>query len=173
MYRIKLQSALFISLLVAMIVAMIGCASSTPKQTTLSFSTSGQEEESGGISVTFSPELARSALEAALGSKLDCKGELDPEVRSVLTALQRKGRSGKVTRRDDDGRLVARRRGSSLRLQLEDHGGSSIKATMPWAVAECLLGRSMTLAEALGHGKQKIELTITGEDGDSFSVQLD
>ena len=163
--RLRCSAALICALLLA-----TACASSRkPAQPTLTISTG----DSSSISFTFSPELARAALEGALGTRLDCNGELDPEVASVLRSLQR-DRSGRVSRRDGDGRLVARRRGNTLRLQLEGRASEgAIEATMPWAVAECLLGRDMTLAEALGHGKQRIMVKVTGENGESFEVSLD
>jgi len=156
----------------AVLLLATACASSKPKQPTLSI-TSGEGEDSSNLSITLSSDLARSALEAALGTKLDCKGELDPDVAAVLGSLQQKGRSGRVTRQYDDGRLVARRRGSTLHLEFESRDDDGkLEAVMPWAVAECLLGRSMTLADALGHGKQTIKVKLTGEDGESFEVRL-
>jgi hypothetical protein len=123
--------------------------------------------------------MARSALEEALGTKLDCQGELDPEMNELLTTLQRRGRRGRVTLKDEDGRIVASRRvasrrGASLRLLIKESGSKGkIEASMPWAVAECLLGRSMSLDQALDHGRQPITVKITGENGRSFEVRLD
>ena len=41
---------------------------------------------------------------------------------------------------------------------------------MPWAVAECLLGRKTTVDEAI---RSSIKVKVTNEDGGSFSFRLD
>ena len=46
---------------------------------------------------------------------------------------------------------------------------------MPWAVAECLLGREATLRPALARsgGRPTLEVRIAGKDGGRFRASLE
>jgi hypothetical protein len=160
---------LLAALLILLTVAS-GCRSWRQQDNEPAVVTSG----SNSVSLSFSTELARSTLEGLLGKKLECTGELDPEVSKLLHILKRQGRLGRAILDVEDGRLVASRQGSTFRLQYQKTlSVEKLDATMPWAVAECLLGRSMTLDEALDYGRQPIKVKITGADGHTFEVRID
>jgi hypothetical protein len=149
---------------VALILLVAGC-SSAPRRETRSI-TIAETSGGNGVTVAVSEGLARSLVEGAIGTKLDCSSDLEPEFESLLRELDRGSRA---TLRDGDTIVRARRRGHSLRLDIRtgDHEGS-IEALLPWAFAECLLGRSTTL----GDRSFPIRLTVTGEGGGVFEFTI-
>lgn len=149
---------------VAMLAAVAcGCASSEPR--------SDVELEVGGdeIRLEISEAVARSAVEGILGSRLECDGEIDDGLREVLTELDRGGARSRATRRDGETTLDARRRGGRLDLELWGEGPGKIEASMPWAVAECLLGRTTAVERAVS---SSIKVKVSNPDGRNFSFKI-
>lgn len=149
---------------VAMLAAVAcGCASSEPR--------SDVELEVGGdeIRLEISEAVARAAVEGILGSRLECDGEIDDGLREVLTELDRGGARSRATRRDGETTLDARRRGGRLDLELWGEGPGKIEASMPWAVAECLLGRTTAVERAVS---SSIKVKVSNPDGRNFSFKI-
>ncbi len=156
---------LFGSLVVLISCAQLACSSSK-KSNTVTLAYGG-----GSTELTISDSVVRGMLENALDSDLECDGDLDPPLRNVFEKLERTSK-GHASIRGSDSTLYAKRRGGRLELRIDDHDGGRIETTMPWAVAECLLGRSTTLDEALGWGRVPIEVEITGSDGTRIVARL-
>jgi len=127
-------------------------------------------DDDKNLTVAISSAVARGIMEELIGSDLDCKGDLDPEVETMLQTLDKKGPRSSAAYRDEDTTVAAQRRGGKLHLEISGSGSGKIEATMPWAVAECLLGRKTTLDEAI---QSSIKVKVTNEDGGSFSFRLD
>lgn len=144
---------------------LLAC-SSTKKDNTLTFEYGG-----GSTELTISDEVVRGLLEDALDSEIDCDGDLDPPFRTVLEQLERKPK-GRASIQGSDSTLYAKRRGGTLDLRIDAQDGGRIEAKMPWAVAECMLGRSTTLDEALGSGRVPIEVKITSSEGTRITARL-
>jgi hypothetical protein len=147
--------------------AVGGCVSGSARTRSVTIS----EARSGhGVQVAVSEALARELLEGAIGSELRCQGEVDEEFGSVLRALDAGGRGSRATLEGDDGVLLARRTRRGLELSLRGRaGGGRIDAVLPWALAECMLGRSVRLDADVAH----VRLAIRGEDGGSFDLHVD
>lgn len=139
------------------------CASSEPR--------SDLELELGGdeIRLAVSEEVARGVVEGLLGSSLECGGDIDEGLRELLTALDRGGPRSRATRRDGETTLDARRRGGRLDLELRESGPGKIEASMPWAVAECLLGRTTTVERAVS---SSIKVKVSNPNGRNFSFTV-
>jgi hypothetical protein len=151
-------------LAVAALAAVVcGCASSEPR--------SDLELEVGGdeIRLEVSEAVARSAVEGILGSSLECDGEIDDGLRELLNALDRGGPRSHATRRDGETTLDARRRGGRLDLEFREAGAGKIEASMPWAVAECLLGRTTTVERAVS---SSIKVRVSNPNGRNFSFTI-
>jgi hypothetical protein len=145
--------------------AFVGCSSSRSEPDLR------LDLDDSSIELAVSSDLARSLLEDALDTPLDCSGDLDPELRSFLAALDRRSR-GRATLRNGNSELVGRRRGGRLDLELRGRDGGRLEATLPWAVADCLLGRDITLDEALGRGRRPVEVRVVGADGQRLAASL-
>jgi len=142
----------------------MSCASSEPEPD-LDFELSGDE-----IRLALSEEVARGVVEGLLGSSLECGGAIDDDLRDLLSGLERGGPRSRATRRDGETTLDARRRGGRLDLEIRGSGPGKIEASMPWAVAECLLGRSTTVDRAVSSA---IKIRVSNPDGQdlSFTIQ--
>ena len=112
--------------------------------------------------------LASDLLRGVIGSELSCDADLDPDFEGLLRDLDRRGRGARATLVDGDGTLTARRRARTLELDARSPDGG-LEIVMPWAVAECLLGRTTTLQGDLGDIRVKLE----GADGGTFQIRVD
>jgi hypothetical protein len=141
----------------------IGCASSEPKSD-LDISVNDNE-----IRLAVSAEVARSLMEELIGSDLDCQGEIDTGIEKLLRELDQGGPRSRASYRDGETTIAARRRGGRLDLDISGAGSGRIEATMPWAVADCLLGKTTTIDKTV---TSSIKVKVTNEDGRNFSFQL-
>jgi hypothetical protein len=139
------------------------CASSEPKSD-LNIDVNDQE-----IRVAVSAAVARGLMEELIGSDLDCQGEIDTGMRRLLQELDQNGPRSRASFRDGETTIAARRRGGRLDLDIRGAGSGRIEATMPWAVADCLLGKTTTIDKTV---TSSIKVKVTNEDGRNFSFQL-
>jgi hypothetical protein len=151
--------------LAAALSVTVGCASSNGPQSDLDLEIDGDE-----IRLALSEELARASVEGLLGSGLQCEGAVDPELRRLLEALDQGGPRSKAGLRDGQTTLEGRRRGSRVTLELSGTGPGSIELTMPWAAAECLLGRPTRIDRAVSDA---IRVEVRNPDGRNFSFTVD
>ena len=142
----------------------IGCASSEPK------SDLDIKVDDSEIRVAVSAEVARGLIEELIGSNLDCQGEIDTGIEKLLQELDQGGPRSRASYRDGETTIAARRRGGRLDLDISGAGSGRIEATMPWAVANCLLGKTTTIDKTI---TSSIKVKVTNEDGRDFSFQLD
>jgi hypothetical protein len=148
----------------AMILAVaLSCASSEPEPD-LELDLGGDE-----VRLEVSEAVARAAVEGILGASLECDGEIDDGLRELLSGLDRGGPRSRATRHDGETTLEARRRGGRLDLEIRGGGRGRIEASMPWAVAECLLGRSTTVQRAVSSA---IEVRVVNPEGRTFSFRI-
>ena len=148
----------------ASLVVAFSCASSEPRSD-LDLEVDGSE-----IRLALSEEVARGAVEGLLGSSLECDGEIDDNLRELLTTLEHGGPGSHATRRDGETTLDARRRGGRLDLELRGSGPGRIQASMPWAFAECLLGRTTTVERAVS---STIKVKVINPEGRNFSFKIE
>lgn len=140
-----------------------GCASSTP-QSDLDLKLDDEE-----MQLTLSEAWARAAVEGLLGSALECRGDADAGLRELLEELDRGGPRSHATRRDGETTLEARRRGGRLDVEIRGSTSGRIEARMPWAMAECLLGRSTSTDRAI---TSAIDVKVSNPAGRDFSFRI-
>ena len=88
---------------------------------------------------------------------------------ALLTKLDRGGPRSHATYRDGETRINATRRGGKLDFEITGEGSGKIEATMPWAVARCLLGQETSIDKTM---TSSIKIKVTNEDGRNFSFRL-
>jgi hypothetical protein len=97
------------------------------------------------------------------------QGEIDTGMEKLLQKLDQGGPRSRASYRDGETTIAARRRGGRLDLDISGAGSGRIEATMPWAVADCLLGKTTTIDKTI---TSSIKVKVTNEDGRNFSFQL-
>ena len=152
-----------LSIFSAMVMVAIACASSEPK------SDFAIDVDSDEIRVAVSAEVARGLVEELIGADLDCKGSIDSGMEKLLQKLQHDGPRSHATYRDGESTIQARRRGGRLDLMMTGDGQGKIETTMPWAVADCLLGNRTSIDDTV---TSSIKVKVTNEDGRNFSFRL-
>ena len=148
---------------VAIVTLTAGCASSEPN------SDLNIDVDDNEIRVAVSAEVARGLMEELIGSDLDCQGEIDTGMEKLLRELDHGGPRSRASYRDGETTIAARRRGGKLNLEIDGSVSGRIEATMPWAVADCLLGKTTTIDKTV---TSSIKVKVTNEDGRNFSFQL-
>ena len=160
--RVTVIMVLVLGLLLAAALAVAGDGKNSVK-----ISTDGDGDE---LIVVVSEALARSAVEGLVGSELSCDGTTDGQFRSLLQTLDQKGRGSRASLQTEDSVIRARRRTSTVTLDIRDlDDDGRVEIVMPWAVAECLLGRTVTMDDSMG----KIKVKIKGENGGKFEFKGD
>ena len=149
-------------LTVAIAFLALACASSEPKS---DFELDVNDDE---ITVALSEAVARGVMEDLVGADLECDEGAEGQFGAFLEKLDRDGPRAKASYRDGENTIDGRRRGSKLDLKIRGAGSGKIEATMPWAVAECMLGRSTSIDESF----RSIKVEVTNEDGRNFSFRL-
>ena len=145
------------------VAAATSCASSEPT------SDLDINVDSDEIRVALSEEVARGLIEDYVGADLSCEGEIDSDMKRLLEKLDRDGPRSKASYRDGEAIISARRRGGKFDLDISGRGSGRIEATMPWAIADCLLGKTTQLDRALN---SSIKVKVINEDGRNFSFRL-
>jgi hypothetical protein len=148
----------------AMVGTIAGCASSEPK------SDLTVDVNDDDITVAVSEAVARGLMESLIGSDLDCRSDIDGSLKELLFTLDRSGPRAHATVRDGETTLAAHRRGGKVDLDISGAGSGRIEATMPWAVAECLLGKTTTIDRTV---TSAIRVKVTNPEGRNFSFKLD
>lgn len=143
--------------------AVVACASSG-RNSDLSIDVEDDE-----IRVAVSQAVAQGVMESLLGSDLECGRGTDGEFESLLDELDRGGPRSRATYRDGENTIRARRRGGNLDLEITGQGSGKIEATMPWAMAECLLGHATSIDKTVTSG---IKVKVVNPDGRNFSFKM-
>ncbi len=140
----------------------LACASSEPKS---DFELDVNDDE---ITIALSEAVARGVMEDLVGADLECDEGAEGQFGAFLEKLDRGGPRAKASYRDGENTIDGRRRGSKLDLKIRGAESGKIEATMPWAVAECMLGRSTSIDKSL----TSIKVKVTNENGRNFSFRL-
>jgi len=160
----RMRTRVAMIVVMAMVGTIAGCASSEPK------SDLHIDLNDNDISVAVSEAVARGLMENLIGSELDCRSDIDGSLESLLAKLDQGGPRSHAAIRDGETTLRARRRGGKLDLDISGAGSGKIEATMPWAVAECLLGNTTTIDRTV---TSAIKVKVTNPGGRNFSFKLD
>ena len=161
MQSVRVIKQAFISL--AILALALSCASSEPE------SDFELDIDSDEIRVAVSEAVARGVMEDLIGADLECDGEVDGHLKAFLEKLDEGGPRARASYRDGENTVDGRRRGRKLDLKIRGAGSGKIEATMPWAIAECMLGNNTSIDDTL---TSSIKVKVTNEDGRNFSFRL-
>jgi len=141
----------------------LACASTEPK------SDFELDVDSDEIRVAISETVARGLMEDLIGADLECNDGVDGDFKAFLEKLDEGGPRARTSYRDGENFVDGRRRGNKLDLKIRGAGSGKIEATMPWALAECMLGNSTSINESF---MSSIKVKVINEDGRDFSFRL-
>jgi hypothetical protein len=130
--------------------------------------------DGSGLTLTLDDGWLGGLISSATGS-IDCKhDDTDAQTLEMLSYLDRSGRGSRYrfTDRNDGDVVVGRRDADHLDLEVTKPSGKHAHVVLPWAMAECMLGRPTSVHELLqpGHGG-KLVFQAEGEDGGSVKIQ--
>ena len=152
-------------LLVALLVASPSVAGKDKKEMTIDI----QNADGENISITVSSDLVEGIIQGLSESSMSCdKDDLDPETEAMLEHLDRQGEGSKYSYTNEEGKLVkARRRKGQWEMTVVQDGEKDTKISMPWAMAECMLGRDVSGYK----GKDDVEFKIQQDGGVSIRIE--
>ncbi|MDH3523429.1 MAG: hypothetical protein OES32_07555 [Acidobacteriota bacterium] len=124
-------------------------------------------EDGADISFSISGGFVDGILEGLAGADVDCDVTTDDDTRAMLRHLDRRGEGAKYRFRDDEGKLIkARRRHGQLELEIAKGAERDAHVSLPWAVAECMLGHRTQLSR---DARAELEL----EDEGSIRIRIE
>jgi len=113
------------------------------------------------LSLSISADFVTNLAEGLAGSNMDCDGTTEEDTRAMLEHLSKRGEGSKYTLKKDDGEVIrARRKKGQLHLQIEKPDQKDTEISMPWSLAECMLGHDVPALS----GDDKLALSIE-QDG--------
>ena len=121
------------------------------------------------ISITISSNMIDGIIEGLAENEMSCDdSDLEPETRAMLEHLDRKGEGSKYRFTNEDGEVVkARRRKGQWEMEVEKKGEEDTVISMPWSVAECMLGRDVPAYS----GKDSMEFKIEQDGGVRIRIE--
>ncbi|MEO8504947.1 MAG: hypothetical protein ABI609_13700 [Acidobacteriota bacterium] len=109
-------------------------------------------------------------VRAIVPAHVRCNGDRDDRVVAVLEFLDRHGEGSRYTLWDDGREFTGARDHGRFELRIgqgrrwNHHGKAHVEA--PWAIAQCMMGRSISVADLLGHGDRGFNLQVSGDHGE-------
>jgi hypothetical protein len=152
-----------IATVIGLAVILTACASSKPEEDFV------MAIGENNLNLKLSREMVIGLLEDGLDTSFDCNSEPDSEIRALLEPLEHRRYATTVIGEKED-QVIAKRRGSNIEFTIGDRKADHLKARMSWGVAQCLLGRDITLEQALG--SQGISVKLTTENGKVLQATL-
>lgn len=121
-----------------------------------------EDSDGSKTSISLTTDLVSGVLEGMVDEDLECDSEIESDTRGMFEYLSRKGKGSRYTLEKDDGEIVkARRRKDQLELEVVKPGEDPTHISMPWILAECMLGNKVAAKE------------LEKADGLKFSVRKD
>lgn len=144
----------------AVLSLMVAPALAEEKKDTITIDIEGSDGEKASISLT--TDLVSGVLEGMIDEDLECEGDIESDTREMLEYLSRKGKGSRYTLEKEDGEIVkAHRRKDQLDLEIIGDDEDPTHVSMPWILAECMLGNKVAAKE------------LEKADGLRFSVKKD
>ena len=117
-----------------------------------------ESAEGESISIAISSNLVEGIIQGLAENDMECDTTTDPETLAMLQHLDRKGEGSKYSFTNDEGELVkARRRKGQWEMEVVKDGENNTVISMPWGMAECMLGRDVQAYRSREEFEFKIE----------------
>jgi len=112
------------------------------------------------ISIAISSNLVDGIIKGLSEKDMECDTTTDEETLAMLQHLDRKGEGSKYSFTNDEGETVkARRRKGQWEMEVVKESDNNTIISMPWGIAECMLGREVP--------------AYTGRDEFQFKIEQD
>lgn len=153
-----IRDRLRITVLVAVFVLASVMASADDKKSEMTIELEGTNGKT--ISLSISADFVGKLAEELASSNMDCGGTTEEDTRAMLEHLSQRGEGSKYTLQKDDGDVIrARRRKGQLYLLIEKPDQRDTEVSVPWTLAECMLGHAVP--------------ALRGDDKLAFSIEQD
>ena len=121
------------------------------------------------ISISVSSNLVEGIVKGLSENDMSCdRDDLEPETEAMLEHLDRKGEGSRYSYTNEEGKLIkARRRKGQWEMTVVESGEKDTVISMPWAMAECMLGRDVPAYK----GKDDLEFKIEKDGGVSIRIE--
>ena len=120
------------------------------------------------ISIAISSNLVDGIIKGLSEKDMECDTTTDKETLAMLQHLDRKGEGSKYTFTNDEGEVVkARRRKGQWEMEVVKEGENNTIISMPWGMAECMLGREVPAYT----GKDEFEFKIEQNGGVRIRIE--
>jgi len=127
-----------------------------------------QGADGGDLSFSISADFVDSIFEGLAGAKVDCDVTTDRETLAMLEHLDHRGVGSRYRFETDDGQTIkARRSKHHLELRVLERGEEPVRVELPWAIAECMMGREGSASLSGG------SLSFSAEKEGGFSISID
>jgi hypothetical protein len=121
-----------------------------------------EDSDGSKASISLTTDLVSGVLEGMIDEDLECEGDIESDTREMLEYLSKKGKGSRYTLEKEDGEIVqAHRRKDQLDLEIVGEDEDPTHVSMPWILAECMLGNKVAAKE------------LEKADGLRFSVKKD
>jgi len=121
-----------------------------------------EDSEGSKTSISLTTDLVSGVIEGMVDEDLECDGDLEADTREMFEYLSKNGRGSRYTLEKEDGEVIkAHRRKDQLELEVLDPDEDPTHVSMPWLLAECMLGNKVAAKE------------LEKADGLKFSVKKD
>jgi len=121
-----------------------------------------EDSEGSKTSISLTTDLVSGALEGMVDEDLECEGDIESDTREMLEYLSKQGRGSRYTLEKEDGEIIeAYRRRDQLDLEILGDDKDPTRVSMPWILAECMLGNKVAAKE------------LEKADGLRFSIKKD
>ena len=138
-----LQTTRVIALAVGLLILLPAMIASAEEHKSLSVQIEG--EDGSSLSFSISAGLVDGLIEGLTDKEIECDGRIDADIRRMLEHLDRRGNGSKYTLKRADGQVIkGRHRDNQLILEIHEPEASDAEITLPWRVAECMLGKEVT-----------------------------
>lgn len=127
-----------------------------------------ENAEGENISISISSNLVDGIIEGLSENDMECDTTTDEETLAMLQHLDRKGSGSKYTFTNDEGEVVkARRTKGQWEMRVVKDGEKDTTISMPWGMAECMLGRDVKAFK----GKNELEFKIEKDGGVRIRIE--
>ena len=121
-----------------------------------------EDSEGSKTSISLTTDLVSGVIEGMVDEDLECDGDIEPDTRQMFEYLSKKGKGSRYTLEKEDGEVIkAHRQKDQLELEVLEPGEDATHVSMPWILAECMLGNKVAAKE------------LEKADGLKFSVKKD
>jgi len=114
------------------------------------------------MTLSLTTDLVSGVIEGMVDEDFECDGDTESDTREMFEYLSKNGKGSRYTLEKEDGEVIkGHRRKDQLELEILKPDEDPTQVSMPWILAECMLGNRVAAKE------------LEKADGLRFSVKKD